>query len=335
MASTVQATPEAAVSIEPAPERADVRLRAFLERFSLLIVFALVLVTFSVLRPETFATTGNVTSILDQAAPLIVMAAGLVVVLVMREFDLSIASVAGGSAAVAVSLMAYQDVSTPVAVAAGVGFGLMVGFLNGVLVAIVGIPSFIATLATGSVVAGVETAVANTTIFEGLNQSYINLTAGAFAGIPIAVVVAGVISVLIGTALRFSVFGRHATAIGDNQAAAMLVGLPVTRDRIIAFSLCGGAAGVAGILLTSRAMSYYPEPGAGLLLAAYAATFLSLSLGHGWRFNVLGTVVGVVFLGTITTGLTMLDKPAWQAAVVQGLVLLVAVTALARKQIHR
>ena len=136
--------------------------------------------------------------------------------------------------------------------------------------------------------------------------------------------IASLISGVTGVALRFSVFGRHATAIGDNQAAATLVGLLVTRDRMIAFTVCGGAAGVAGILLTSRAMSYYPEPGAGLLLAAYAATFLSLSLGHGWRFNVLGTVVGVVFLGTITTGLTILDKPAWQAAVVQGLVLLVA-----------
>ncbi|UUZ59502.1 ABC transporter permease [Nocardioides sp. B-3] len=177
--------------------------------------------------------------------------------------------------------------------------------------------------------------MANTTIFEGINPSYVNITGGTLAGMPMAVVIAPAISIAIGVALRFSVFGRHASAIGDNHAAAKLVGLPVTRDRIIAFTLCGGAAGVAGILLTSRAMSYYPEPGAGLLLAAYAATFLSLSLGHGWRFNVPGTPVGVVFLGTITTGLTMLDKPARQAAVVQGLVLLAAVTALARKQIRR
>jgi ribose/xylose/arabinose/galactoside ABC-type transport system permease subunit len=311
------------------------RVRGLLERFSLVIVFALVAVTFSALRPSTFATTTNVAAILDQAAPLMVMSAGLVVVLVMREFDLSFGSVAGGSAAVTVTLMAHHGVSTPIAVAAGIAFGLVVGLVNGVLVAVVGIPSFVATLASGSVVAGIETAVANTTIFDGIPQSYTDLTSGSPLGIPVAVLISGSIALVIGVLLRLSVFGRHATAIGDNQVAARLVGLPVTRDRILGFTACGATAAVAGILLTSRAMSYYPEPGAGLLLAAYAAAFLSLSLGHGWRFNVLGTLIGVVFLGTITTGLTMLDRPAWTAAVVQGLVLLAAVTALSRKQMRR
>jgi ribose/xylose/arabinose/galactoside ABC-type transport system permease subunit len=312
--------------------RAGRRLRTLLERFSLPLAFVVVVLLFAIARPSTFATLNNAKAILDQAAPLAVMSVGLVVVLAMREFDLSIGSVAGASAALSVSLMAYHDAPALTAIAAGLGLGLFVGFLNGLLVAVVGIPSFIATLASGSVVGGLEIALANTTIFQGIQDAYLNLTQASLFGIPMAVVIAGVVAITLGVTLRYSVFGRHAMAIGDNQVAARLVGLPVTRDRIVAFMVCGGTAALAGILLTSRAASYYPSPGAGLLLPAFAATFLSLSLGQGWRFNVGGTVLGVVFLGTITTGLTMLDQPTWVAAVVQGLVLLAAVTALARKQ---
>lgn len=311
------------------------QLRTILERFSLPIAFILVILIFSVARPSTFATLNNAQAILDQAAPLAIMSVGLVVVLAMREFDLSIGSIAGASAALSVSAMAYHDVPALPAIALGLGLGLLVGLVNGLLVAVVGIPSFIATLASGSVIGGLEIALANTTIFEGIQDGYLELTRASLFGIPMAVVIAAIVAVIIGVTLRYSVFGRHANAIGDNQVAARLVGLPVTRDRIIAFTVCGGTAALAGILLTSRAASYYPSPGAGLLLPAFAATFLSLSLGQGWRFNVGGTVLGVVFLGTITTGLTMLDQPTWVAAVVQGLVLLAAVTALARKQATR
>lgn len=311
------------------------RLFTLFERYSLPIAFVIVAIGFSVLLPGTFATGNNVLAILDQAAPLMVMASGLIVVLVMKEFDLSIGAVAGACAAVSVTLMSYHGVSSIVAIVAGIGTGLIVGFMNGILVAKVGIPSFIATLATGSLLAGLELAIANTTIFEGLGDLYLQLTSATLFGIPMAFVIAAVVAIILGVILRFTIFGRHASAIGDNSVAARLVGLPVDRDRIIAFTISGGTAALAGVLLTSRAMSFYPGPGVGLLLPAYAAAFLSLSLGQGWRFNVGGTVLGVVFLGMITTGLTMLNQPPWVAAVVQGLVLLTTVMVLARRQARR
>lgn len=326
-----------ATSLTEPVEQMTLKHRAshLLERYSLPLAFVIVAVGFSILLPETFMTTNNALAILDQASPLIVMASGLIVVLVMKEFDLSIGAVAGASAAVSITLMSYHGVSSYVAIAAGIGTGLAVGFANGLLVARVGIPSFIATLATGSLLAGLELAIANTTIFEGLGELYLQLTSASVFSIPMAFVIAAVFATILGVTLRHTVFGRHASAIGDNPVAARLVGLPVDRDRIIAFTISGGASALAGILLTSRAMSFYPGPGNGLLLPAYAAAFLSLSLGHGWRFNVGGTVLGVIFLGMITTGLTMLNQPPWVAAVVQGLVLLTTVMALARRQVRR
>jgi ribose/xylose/arabinose/galactoside ABC-type transport system permease subunit len=260
------------------------------------------------------------------------MAAGLAEVLVMREFDLSLGAVAGACGALAVVGMSRHDLPAAVAVAAALGLGTAIGAVNGVLISSVGIPSFVTTLAMGSLVGGLELAIANTTIFSGIKPGYLELTKLRPLGVPLAVILVAAIGTGLAVLLRHTVFGRHATALGDNPAAARIAGVPVARTHIAGFALAGFCAGLAGILLTSRAASYYPGPGAGLLLPAYAAVFLSLSLGRGWRFNVGGTALGAVFLGTITTGLTMLNQKPWVAAVVQGLVLLAAVVALARRR---
>jgi ribose/xylose/arabinose/galactoside ABC-type transport system permease subunit len=129
--------------------------------------------------------------------------------------------------------------------------------------------------------------------------------------------------------LRTTVYGRHASAVGDNPVAARLVGVPVERVRVVAFMLAGLTAGLAAVLVTSSASQYYPNLGTGYLLPAYAAAFLGLSLGGGLRFNVLGSYIGVLLLDMVTTGLTMMNQPSWMAALVQGVVLLVAVAGVA------
>jgi ribose/xylose/arabinose/galactoside ABC-type transport system permease subunit len=308
------------------------RLRAGVEKWSLVTLFGITILIFSVLRIETFPTWENARSILDQSSAMIVLACGLTVVLVLREFDLSVGAVIGASAATAVVLMSHHGASSGIAILAAVAVGAVFGLLNGFLVAYLGTPSFIATLAVGSIVAGVELAFTDTTIFEGLRPSYLSLTTGRLFGqVPIPIVIAAGTAVVLGTVLRFSVFGRYATAAGDNFAAARIAGVRTTHVRIAAFVIAGMCAALAGILLSSRAAAYYPGSGPGLLLPAYAACFLGLALGGGWRFNVLGTYVGVVFLGTVTTGLTMLNQPTWIASIIQGCILLAAVVALMRR----
>jgi ribose/xylose/arabinose/galactoside ABC-type transport system permease subunit len=108
--------------------------------------------------------------------------------------------------------------------------------------------------------------------------------------------------------------------------------VPIARVKIAAFVLAGLTAGLAGVLVTSSAGSYYPNLGTGYLLPAYAAAFLGLSLGGGLRFNVLGSYLGVLLLGMVTTGLTMMNQPSWVAALVQGLVLIAAVAGIAVKR---
>jgi ribose/xylose/arabinose/galactoside ABC-type transport system permease subunit len=225
--------------------------------------------------------------------------------------------------------MAFRGWPVVIAVLLALGVGGVAGLANGLAVAFVRIPSFVATLAIGSIAAAIELAIAKTSIFEGIPDSYVNLAFRSVATIPLRAIIAVAVVLLFLVLLRATVFGRHAASIGDNPAAALLAGVPVQRVRVVAFVLAGLTAGLAAVLVTSSAGSYYPNLGTGFLLPAYAAAFLGLSLGGGLRFNVLGSYLGVLLLGMVTTGLTMMNQPSWVAALVQGIVLIAAVAGIA------
>jgi len=302
--------------------------RGVAERWSLVLAFVGAFVFFSVARPSTFLTWDNTRAILDDSSALCVLAAGVTVVLVIGEFDLSVGFVAGLAAAAGVSVMAFHGWSVGAAVAVALAAGAMAGVASGLAVAYVRIPSFIATLAVGSIAAAIELAITKTAIFEGLSPSYLEIATTRVWTVPLRVIIAAAVVLALLVLLRTTVYGRHASAVGDNPAAARLTGVPVGRVRVIAFMLAGLAAAIAAVLVTSSASQYYPNLGTGYLLPAYAAAFLGLSLGGGLRFNILGSYIGVLLLAMVTTGLTMMNQPSWVAALVQGVVLLVAVASV-------
>lgn len=303
--------------------------RGIAERSSLVLAFVGAFVFFSVARPNSFLTWDNARAILDDASVLCVLAAGVTVILVIGEFDLSVGFVAGLAGAAGVSVMAFHGWGAGAAVAVALGAGAVAGLASGIAVAHVRIPSFIATLAVGSIAAAIELAITKTAIFEGLSSSYLQIATTRLWTIPLRAIIAVAVTLAFLVLLRATVFGRHAASIGDNPAAARLTGVPVERVRLLAFMLAGLAAGLAAVLVTSSAGQYYPNLGTGYLLPAYAAAFLGLSLGGGLRFNILGSYIGVLLLATVTTGLTMMNQPSWLAALVQGVVLLVAVGGVA------
>lgn len=308
--------------------RARGSARRLVERWSLLVAFLIAFAFFSAARPDTFLTWANARGILDDASVLCVLAVGVTIVLVIGEFDLSLGAVAGLAAAAGVSAMAFQGWPAWAAVLLALAAGGIAGLANGLAVTLVRIPSFIATLAMGSIAAAIELAITKTAIFEGLSPSYLEIALTEVLGIPLRPIIAVAVAVIFLVVLRTTVYGRHASAVGDNPAAAQLAGIPVHRVKVIAFALAGVSAGLAAVLVTSSASQYYPNLGTGYLLPAYAAAFLGLSLGGGLRFNVLGSYLGVLLLATVTTGLTMMNQPSWVAALVQGIVLLVAVAGI-------
>jgi ribose/xylose/arabinose/galactoside ABC-type transport system permease subunit len=316
------------------PLRAAGRLRRLsardvAERWSLVLAFVAAFAFFAAARPDTFLTWDTARAILDDTSVLCVLAVGITAVLVVGEFDLSVGFVVGLAAAAGIATMAFRGWPVWAAVAIALATGGFAGLANGVAVAIVRIPSFVATLAIGSIAAAIELAITKTSIFEGIPESYLDLALTRVGTIPVRALIALGIVLLFLVVLRATVFGRHAASVGDNPAAALLTGVPVQRVRITAFVLAGLTAGLAALLVTSSAGSYYPNLGTGYLLPAYAAAFLGLSLGGGLRFNVLGSYLGVLLLGMVTTGLTMMNQPSWVAALVQGVVLIAAVAGIA------
>jgi ribose transport system permease protein len=309
--------------------RVQLSARSIAERWSLVLAFLTAFVFFAVARPNSFLTWDNARAILDDSSVLCVLAVGITAILVIGEFDLSVGFVAGLAAAAGVSVMAYHGWGAGAAIGVALLAGGVAGLANGVAVAYVRIPSFIATLAVGSIAAAIELAITKTAIFEGLSPTYLEIATTDVAGIPLRAVIAAGVAIAVWVLLRMTVYGRHAASVGDNPAAARLVGIAVERVRVVAFVLAGLCAGLAAVLVTSSATQYYPNLGTGYLLPAYAAAFLGLSLGGGLRFNVLGSFLGVLLLDMVTTGLTMMNQPSWVAAFVQGIVLLVAVAGVA------
>jgi ribose transport system permease protein len=280
---------------------------------------------FSAERSSTFPTSANAKSILTTSSVLWILAIGLTVVLAINEFDLSFANVASLAGAVTVLTIAHHHWPVAPAVLAGLGVGLLVGVGNGVAVAYGRAPAFIVTLAFGSVAFGIEQFISSDNVVYGLPNSFLNITQKSIFGIPNPIVIPLVLTVLVYVLLEFSVWGRRIRAIGANRRAGELAGLPVGPSRVLAFAITGTIAGVAGIVLMSQADQYFPNSADGLLLPPYTAAFLgAAAVGRG-LFGAFSTLYGIVFLGVLENGLTMMGEPGWLVTLIQGVALAAAV----------
>jgi ribose transport system permease protein len=176
------------------------------------------------------------------------------------------------------------------------------------------------------VLTGVEFGLTNQdTVYDGIPSGFTQIAQGEFLGLSNQIWIAAVIALVIWLLLDRTELGRFMYAIGGNPEAARLSGVRVLRLRMLGFIIVGLAGAVVGILLISQSASYAPNGGTSYLLPAFAAVFLGAAVFRPGEFNVLGTVVGVLFLGVIQTGLTMLDLDTWVINLVQGGILIAAV----------
>jgi ribose transport system permease protein len=301
-------------------------VRSALARGGVLIAFAIMIGAFSLARPETFPTLDNAESILLNAAPGMIIALGLTVVLAMGDFDLSIGSMVGLAAGAAVAMMVDNGYDWRVVILLVLGIGAIVGVANGFLVAVLGGNSFIMTLGMATILTGVEYAfTSQAVVFQGVPSQYVEIGAGEWLGLSHQIWIALVVAVVLWVMLDATEPGRFMYAIGGNPEAARLSGIRTRTLRIVGFVIVALAATVVGILISSAGGGYTPNPGQYLLLPAYAGAFLGAACFRPGEFNVPGTVVGVLFLGTIATGLTLLNLQTYLINLVQGAILVVAV----------
>jgi ribose transport system permease protein len=304
----------------------------FLRRYGTVAGFVLILVFFSVRLPGTFLTAQNWLNISQQLSMLMVVAAGMTLVMVMGDFDLSVGSMASLAGIVAAILL---GLGYPIWAAVGIALlvGGLGGLLNGALVSFIGILPFVATLATLTIFSGAAFVVSGGKTISGraIPEAF-----GAFAReeislgpvtLPNLTVVALLTIALVWVLLEQTTFGRRLYAIGGNIEAAHLSGVPVRRLKLIAFALTGFSAAGSGILYASRVASANPTQGSGLMLNAIAAVFLGMTMSEQGEPRVLATMIGVLILGVLDNGLTQMSVDSYVRQVLVGTIIVIAVSA--------
>ena len=295
-----------------------------------LLGFFLILLFFALKLPDTFLTARNLINISQQLSMLAVVAATMTIVMVMNDFDLSVGSMASLSGIVAAMLFtAGYPVWVGLSVALLVGvFG---GLFNGLLVSVVGILPFVATLGTLTVFSGLAFLLSDgKTIFgRDIPSSFSGFArAGIEIGdvkVPMLTITAGLVIFICWAILEHTNFGRRLYAIGGNKEASYLAGIKVVRLRLIAFSLTGLGAAGAGLMYAARVASANPTQGSGLMLDAIAAVFLGMTMSRRGEPKVVYTLVGVLILGVLDNGMTQLRVDSYVREIFVGLIVLAAV----------
>ncbi|CAL8978689.1 D-allose transport system permease protein AlsC [Propionicimonas sp. T2.31MG-18] len=303
-------------------------LKLFSARIALPVILLFFVIVFSALRPDTFATASNLTTVLSLQAVLTILCLGLLLPLIVGELDLSIAGNLGLSVILVTGLTSQSGWPLVPALVAAVGVSTLIGLVNGLLVTRIGINSFIVTIAMSALITGFIGGYTQGNVFySNIPEGLVALGRGDFLGVPKPVVYAALVALLLWYLLSSTPLGRYFYAIGGSKDASRLSGVSVKNVTLLAFAGAGFLAGVAGIVQAGILGSGNPTVGSPFLLPAYAAAFLGATAVQPGVFNVWGTVLAVITVQVGTTGLVLLGAPFWIEPVFQGGALLIAVIA--------
>ncbi|MFI9455527.1 ABC transporter permease [Amycolatopsis sp. NPDC052450] len=286
-------------------------------------VAVVALVLFNIAFTANFLTVGNFRTQLIQAAPVLVVALGMALVIGTEGVDLSVGAVMALSAALVPLYLGY---GTLPAVAIALAAGLAAGAFNGVLVARVGIQPIVATLALLVGGRGLALVLADGQLIQLHDETFLALGNGEVLGIPVSVLIAAVLAVLVAALVGKTAFGRRLVAIGGNRRASVLAGLPVNRVLIGVYAICGLLAALAGVLSTARLGAGDPAD-AGLLmeLSAITAVVVGGTPLTGGRVRILGTVMGVLLMQLVRATLIKHNLPDSTAQMIQAAIIVGAV----------
>jgi simple sugar transport system permease protein len=274
---------------------------------------------------HTFLSAGNLLNVLRQSAPLLIVATTMTLVITTGGIDLSIGStlaLVGALAAIAL------QAGTPDAVVllGGIALGAFIGAINGYFVAFAGMPAFIVTLGTLSVVRGI--ALVTTQGYSvpiGNDGWFVELGRGRFLGVPMPALLALVVLLAGWVALRHTRFGRYVVGIGTNAEGVRRAGVNVRRVTMKVYILSGAAAGLAGLITTARLGSGSSNQGVGFELAVIAAVVLGSTNLFGGSGTILGTLLGALTIAVLGNGLILVHVSPFYTQIIQGAIMLLAI----------
>ncbi|MEN4910593.1 L-arabinose ABC transporter permease AraH [Erwinia amylovora] len=293
------------------------------DNFGMLVVFAVLFITCTLFIPN-FGSLINMKGLGLAMSMSGMVACGMLFCLASGDFDLSVASVIACAGVVCAVVINLTE-SLWIGVAAGLLLGVTSGFINGFVIARLKINALITTLATMQIVRGLAYIFADGKAVGIEDERFFALGYASWLGVPAPVWLTIITLLIFGFLLNKTTFGRNTLAIGGNEEAARLAGVPVARTRIILFILSGLVSAAAGIILASRMTSGQPMTSLGYELIVISACVLGGVSLKGGIGKISYVVAGVLILGTVENAMNLLNISPFSQYVVRGLILLAAV----------
>lgn len=289
-----------------------------------LIVFLVLLVVGFGIASPYFLSVHNLTNMLLSVSVLGTMAAMSTLVLISRGLDLSVGSVVGLSGVVA-ALVIESSGSVVAGLIAGLAVGGVCGLANAAVFVHLGINSIIVTIGTLSIYRGIAFVISNGQTVNVLSEPMLVIGAGRIAGIPYSVLLMLVLFLVCNFVATYTTIGRTLYAIGANPRASTLSGVHLGRYRYGVFIVNGICAGLAGMLLIGQAATAVPTAGTGYELLVITAVLLGGASLNGGAGKIVGTLLGVVIIGVLSNGMTLLGIDSYYQMIAHGILLLTAV----------
>lgn len=291
-----------------------------------LIILLLMVVILAILRPGTFFSYRNLINIVRQVSFYAMVGMGAMVVLVGGDFDLSAGSVIGITSILAtMPISGNPDMPIIVSFLIAVGVGLVVGLINGVLVAYCRMPAFIATLGMQTLLRGLALYIANGRSISGLPEKFNFLGGGSIGIIPVPVIILIILSFITWYLMKYTRLGRHIYAIGGNSQAATVSGVNAKAIKVFTFIFAGITAAIAGLILTARIASGNASSGEGYELQAIAGCVIGGVSLNGGVGSVYGVICGVLVIGVLNNAMDLMNVSGYMQKVAQGIIIIVAV----------
>jgi ribose/xylose/arabinose/galactoside ABC-type transport system permease subunit len=296
--------------------------RSFFQRHGLLLVF-LVLCAGLALASDGFLTGDNLVNVLRQSTINGIIAVGMMLVIMTRGIDLSVGSILALSTVITADMLQAEWGTMP-ALGLCLLLGAGLGLINGLLVAWVRIPPFIATLGMMTFARGLALSYTEGQPISGFTDSFRAVGTGYLGPIPMPIIIAALIFLIAYVLLNHSPLGRYIQALGDNETTAYLTGLPTRRITAFVYVVAGALSALAGAILIARLNSAQPTAGEGFEFDAIAAVVVGGTSFEGGEGKLFGTLIGVLLIAVLNNGLNLLNVPSFYQSVVQGAVIALA-----------
>lgn len=287
-----------------------------------LIGLMIIIITFSFLSP-VFFTLPNLLNILQQSSINALIALGMTLVIISGGIDLSVGPTAALSAVLGATLM-IAGVPVPLAILATLGIGALCGVFSGSLIAYAGLQPFIVTLGGLSLFRAIALIYTGGSPVFGIPLSFRSLINSTLFGIPVLIVIVALIALTLWVVMNKTPLGEYILAIGGNEEAARVAGVPVKRTKVTVYVISGALASLAALILIGRLGAAEPTIGNLWELDAIAAAAIGGASLMGGKGSIFGTLIGVIILGALRNGLTLLNIQAFYQLLATGLIIIIA-----------